>query len=265
MAYPLILPSMAASAWFHGHVDKKGRSFEAFLEEARLFAQTDYAAALFAGTRLDSARRNRIASRLADFTGLSVKFILSEDLRVTATVFCRELLKDQGEILSRYDARYAAPGPHGPNEPAGADPIGNVQAEMAVAIAQYLRGDLGVTLEDTYQDVAPGVSARWKFDEPPVGSRLGVYENVAPFLGVAMRQNPDLRVFVAAGYYDMLTPLFSAEHTVSHAGMPLDRVQFGYYHAGHMPYLGEANLKKLSSDIRAFLTQSRAGSQGASQ
>ena len=77
---------------------------------------------------------------------------------------------------------------------------------------------------------------------------------MAPYLGSAMRQNLDMRVFVGNGYYDMLTPLFSAEHTVAHAGMPLDRVKFGYYQAGHMPYLGESNLKQLCSDVRAFIT-----------
>lgn len=255
-AYPLILPTMAATAWYYGKVNKKGRTLEEFVEEARQFAQTEYASALFAGNRLTAEKRAQIAGQLSGLTGLPVALILAEDLRVTAKFFCSELLKGDGKSLSRYDGRYSTPGAHGPNEGPVADPIFNVTAEVDTLANQYLRSELAVTLDETYEGRS-AVAAKWRYDEPPIGSRLGVYENAAPFIGDGMRQDPDLRVFVACGYYDLLTPLFSAEHTVAHAGMPLDRVQFGYYHAGHMPYLGESNLKKLSADLRAFIGAGR--------
>jgi carboxypeptidase C (cathepsin A) len=252
MAYTLILPSMAATAWYWGKVNKSGKTLESFIEEARQFAQTDYAAALFAGSRLAPTQRSRIAARLAELTGLSQQVILDNDIRVTASQYCVELLKREGKIISRYDSRYALPAAHGPNEQVLGDPIStNIGANLATLLNQYLRTELAVDIVAKYEVIA---RLRWNNNEPPPGMRLGVYENVAPYLGTAMRQNGDLRVFVGNGYYDMLTPLFSAEHTVAHAGMPLDRVHFGYYHAGHMPYLGESNLKQLCSDLRAFIT-----------
>jgi carboxypeptidase C (cathepsin A) len=251
MSYTLSLPSMAATAWYWNKVNKTGKTLEGFVEEARKFAQAEYAAALFAGSRLASEQSTRIAARLSELTGLSQRVILDNDIRVTANQFCIELLRQEGKVLSRYDARYALPAAKGPNEQGLSDPIGtNIGANLTTVLNQYLRVELAVDIEEKYETLA---RLHWNNNEPPPGMRVGVYENVAPYLGAAMRQNSDMRVFVGNGYYDMLTPLFSAEHTVAHAGMPLERVKFGYYHAGHMPYLGESNLKELCADLRAFI------------
>ena len=66
----------------------------------------------------------------------------------------------------------------------------------------------------------------------------------------------DLRVLLASGWYDLATPFFGAEMALYKNGVVLDRVQFDYYDAGHMMYLAEADGKKLSDDVRAFI---RAG------
>ncbi len=252
LSYSLYLPTMAATAWYWNKVNKSGKTLAGFVDEARKFAQTEYPAALFAGSGLAAEQRAKIASRLAELTGLSQKVILDNDLRVNGNQFCAELLKQEGQVLSRYDARYVVTAAKGPNETALSDPIGtNIGANLTTVLNEYLRKELAVETQDKYESIA---RLRWNNNEPPPGMRLGVYENVAPYLGAAMRQNSDLRVFVGNGYYDMLTPLFSAEHTVAHAGMPLERVKFAYYHAGHMPYLGEENLKQLCTDLRAFIT-----------
>ena len=251
MSYSLFLPSMAATAWYWNKVKKTSKTLDGFIEEARKFAQTDYAAALFEGNKLGLENRDRIAQRLSELTGLSPRFILDNDIRVTPSQFCSELLRQEGKIISRYDARYAVSAAKGPNEQALGDPIGtNIAANLTTVLNQYLRNELAVDIEDRYEST---VRLRWNNNEPAPGMRIGVYENVAPYLGSAMRQNPDMRLFVGNGYYDMLTPFFSAEHTMAHAGMPLERVKFGYYHAGHMPYLGESNLKQLCADLRSFI------------
>jgi len=128
-----------------------------------------------------------------------------------------------------------------------------VSAAYTAVMNGYLHSELGVEFEETYESRSAAVGANWNWNYGPGGMRAGIYRNFAPLLGAAMRQNPDLRLFVAAGYYDMLTPFFSAEHTVAHNGMPLERVEIAYYHSGHMPYLDEPNLKKLAADVRVFL------------
>ncbi|MEC8771249.1 MAG: peptidase S10, partial [Pseudomonadota bacterium] len=85
------------------------------------------------------------------------------------------------------------------------------------------------------------------------GQRRGAYLNVAPYIGQAMRQNSQLRVFNAQGYYDFATPFFGAEYSLNRMGIPQDRVELHYYDAGHMMYVRDEDRAKLSRDIRAFI------------
>ncbi len=62
-----------------------------------------------------------------------------------------------------------------------------------------------------------------------------------------------MRIFVGQGWYDFATPFFGAEYSLSRTGIPADRVSFHYYDAGHMMYVREEDLAKLSADIRAFI------------
>jgi carboxypeptidase C (cathepsin A) len=72
-------------------------------------------------------------------------------------------------------------------------------------------------------------------------------------LARGMRENKDLRVLLAAGYYDQATPMFGAELSLAEPGVPMDRVETTYYPAGHMMYLDKGSLKKLSDDLHAFV------------
>ena len=57
------LPSLAAGAWYHERIDRKGRTLEQFYEEAVSFAQSDYVVALQQGALLPAARRAQIAAK----------------------------------------------------------------------------------------------------------------------------------------------------------------------------------------------------------
>jgi carboxypeptidase C (cathepsin A) len=65
-----------------------------------------------------------------------------------------------------------------------------------------------------------------------------------------------MKVFVGCGYYDMATPYFAAEYSVS--AMNLDpqlrqNFTFNYYEAGHMVYIEKNSLGKLKNDVSAFI------------
>jgi carboxypeptidase C (cathepsin A) len=78
--------------------------------------------------------------------------------------------------------------------------------------------------------------------------------NTAPYLGETMRRNPAMKVMVANGYYDLITPFFDAEYTFARNDIVTDRVTMTYYEAGHMMYTHEPDFVKLAQDIRMFLT-----------
>lgn len=75
----------------------------------------------------------------------------------------------------------------------------------------------------------------------------------------AMAKNPYMKIFLAQGYYDMATPFYAAEYTVS--AMNLDpqlrrNVSFAYYESGHMMYIEKGSLKKLKDDAASFIQRS---------
>ena len=81
------------------------------------------------------------------------------------------------------------------------------------------------------------------------------YINVGETLRKAMTRNSNLKVLIASGYYDLATPFFAAEYTVSHLGLdPALRpnVTMRYYEAGHMMYTHDADHRKLRSDLVSF-------------
>ena len=76
---------------------------------------------------------------------------------------------------------------------------------------------------------------------------------MAPYIGTAMRQNNQLRVFNAAGYYDFATPFFDAEMSFMRNGVVPERITYAYFEAGHMMYIHRPSLEKLMADVRAFI------------
>ena len=61
-------------------------------------------------------------------------------------------------------------------------------------------------------------------------------------LGAAMRADPKLRLFWAAGYYDLTTPAYAARYTLDQAGVPAGQLTAAYFPGPHGVYEGAENL-----------------------
>lgn len=71
-----------------------------------------------------------------------------------------------------------------------------------------------------------------------------------------MSQNPSMKLWVAAGYYDLAIPFSVTEYALRQ--MFFDpvlsaNVSVTYYESGHMIYNSEPSLKKFKSDFETFL------------
>ncbi|MFC7335353.1 S10 family peptidase [Rhodocista pekingensis] len=250
-AYWTFLPSYAATAWYHGKVPNKG-NFEAFIEEARRFALERYAPALLKGNRLTPAERAAIVKDLARFTGLSETYIDRANLRVSAARFQKELLRDQGKTIGRFDGRYTGEDFDDAGETFDNDPsYYGVAGAYTAAINDYMERDLGVDMDREYK-VLGSMWNKWNWSVGENSSRNG-YIDVTPWIGQAMRENKDLRTLSASGYYDLATPFFAKENTLNNNGVPTERVTFTYYQGGHMMYVNKPALDKLVDDVRKFI------------
>jgi len=249
MAYVVTLPNMAAAAYYHGKV--QAPSVEAIVEEARQFAIGPFITALLKGQDLPDAERAAVRAELTRLTGLSERYLDQADLRVTAQRFYKELLRDRGLTIGRLDARYTGRDFDNAGETPDNDPsFYGIDAGYTAAINSWARETLGFETTREYQSIGREPGRHWQWS---TGQGRGAYLNVAPYIGQAMRQNSQLRVFNAQGYYDFATPFFGAEYSLNRTGIPQDRVELHYYDAGHMMYVRDEDRAKLSRDIRAFI------------
>lgn len=252
LPYVSFLPTYAATAWHHGLVNDTSKSLESFVDEAREFALGEYSVALLKGSRISEDEKNNIVVKLAQFTGLSETYIRQTNLKIRDFRFMKQLLRDRGLTVGRFDSRYTGEDLDDAGEYFDNDSSAySIDAAYVAAVNDYLTRVLEVDFEKRYKilDGEPGRNWNWSANSRGWPS----YVNVAPHLGRGMRENKDLRAFFANGYYDLATPFFATENSVAANGIDPDRVTMAYYEAGHMMYTHEPSLEKLARDVRAFI------------
>ena len=253
-AHIAFFPSEAAIAWYHGKADKArwNNDFNAFVNDARNYATDTLAPALIRGSTLTPTQESQIANDMSDYLGVSAQWIEQANLRVDPTRFRKELLRDEGFTVGRFDGRYKGVDMEGTTDSPENDPSGyGMDTAYVAAINDYLTRELKVDFTRPYKVLTgePGSQWNWSMNE----QGWPAYVNVTPWLGKGMRENPDLHVMLATGWYDLATPFFGAEMALHQNGVVLDRVSFDYYDAGHMMYLTQQDGIKLSDDVRAFI------------
>lgn len=250
LTYILNVPSMAATALYHGKATASG-GVAAFVEEARRWAIGPYAAALLKGNALPAEERAAARRDLSRFIGISEAYLDHADLRVTPARFYKELLRDRGLTVGRLDSRYTGRDFDSAGETPDNDPsFYGIDAGYTAAINAYARDDLKVVTDKSYVTIGSVGPWDWRISSDRDSQ---VYTNVAPYIGKALRENAGLRIFVGQGWYDFATPFFAAEYALSRTGYDKSRIGFHYYDAGHMMYVRDEDRAKLSADIRAFI------------
>jgi carboxypeptidase C (cathepsin A) len=254
LPYPLFLPTYTAAAWYHKKLpsDLQAAGLQKALEESRRYAAGPYSAALFKGDSITAEERSAVVKNLARLTGLSPQYIEESNLRIRGGRFEKELLRDQRRTVGRYDSRLEGVDADAAGSNPEYDPsYASVQGAFTAAFNQYVRAELKFDSDLPYE-VLTGRVNPWSYQDSE-----NRYVNVAPTLREAMTQNPALRVFVGAGYYDLATPFFSAEYAVNHMGLDpklRDHVSIAYYDAGHMMYTQLKSLGKVHQDLAKFVS-----------
>jgi carboxypeptidase C (cathepsin A) len=251
LPYPLFLPSMTATAWYHKKLSPELQADRAkTLAEVEAFALGEYTTALTRGDRLGETERRQVVRKLAQYTGLSEEYVDRSNLRVEAFRFMKELLRKEKRTVGRYDSRFTgidldAVGDHFDYDPSHAAVVGSFTA----MVNDYLREELKYQSDSPY--AIRGKVQPWKY-----GPAQNRYLNTAPDLREALTRNRALRVFVASGFYDLATPYFATDYTLNHLGLDpslRNHVTAAYYDAGHMMYIDKASHRKLRQDIGQFL------------
>ncbi len=255
-----LLPSYAASGWYHDRLKSKPADLTEYLKEVRAFAEGPYASALARGDLLPEAERDAIAAKMSAYTGLSVAFIKESKLRVELSRFRKELLRDESRTLGRYDSRFEGIDAENAGESPEFDASDTGMSGAVISsFHDYIVRDLGYVTDMAYRPNFGEIGRNWDWKHRNPGSsnpgQGGRSSNTALDLSTAMRENPKLKLLSLNGYYDMATPFNGTEYDIAH--MQLDptlrgNVQFRYYPSGHMVYLNPEALKMMKTDLGAY-------------
>lgn len=249
LSYAVSLPTLAALAWYHRKVDRKGRTVEEFASQAWQFAQQEYLTALFQGNAIQPRELDRLATRLEEFSGISAEYYRKHTLRITKEQFRAELLKDRGLLLGIADGRYVAPVTA---RGLAADPSEIVMTGYTRLFQQYLRTDLCVHWPEEYIPMANingSLGQGWNYGGTSPFSSWAYSDGILK----AMQANPRLRVLVCEGYYDTQTTVGSAIYLVRDAGWPADRAATAFFEGGHAAYMSQPAGKKFADAVRTFV------------
>jgi carboxypeptidase C (cathepsin A) len=256
LAHALFVPGFAAAAQYHGKLKGPiGESGAHARTAAEAFVQTDYLAALHQGARLAPAQRSRIAKRLSELTGLRNDVIEDNNLRISDQLFFSELLRDQGRMVGRLEARVTGPMGARKSRAWEFDPgIEAIMGPFTMASNAYMREQLGVQTDQRYEVLSMETNTSWNWLQGE--SKGNCYTSTSGALARAMRRNPHLRVLVASGYYDLGTPYSASDYSLARMDLSpevMARITHHYYDAGHMMYTRTDDLKKLKADLKAWL------------
>ncbi|HET9106141.1 MAG TPA: hypothetical protein VFN79_03015 [Steroidobacteraceae bacterium] len=258
LPYELALPTYAATAWYHHKLPDSAQPLKPLLAEVERFALTDYAQALREGSLLSPDEKQAIAAKLHEYTGLPVPYILKANLRVDGGQFSHELLSDSDETTGRLDSRFAGPSLDPLSESGQYDPqSAAISSAYVSAFNTYVRQDLRYGAGLYYR---PEISLfmKWSYRHHPPGVPVAFPHalNVLPDLANAMKRDPQLKVMLTGGYFDLATPFYEGMYEMAHLPMPRRlqaNIQYHYYDSGHMVYVHVPALKQLHDAAAAFI------------
>jgi carboxypeptidase C (cathepsin A) len=210
---------------------------------------------------MPAVERDRILERLADLVGLPIDIVARAEGRITIGVFTRELLRDERKVLGWYDATITTADPFPDREVfAGPDPtLAGINPAYTTAINRQLRSEIGVQTDREYTVLSYEVLEMWRNDAPehffvpPVGA--------TDDLRYGMSLNPHVRVFIAHGRYDLVTPYYASERLRNLMRLDSEtacRLTVRNYDGGHMFYAWEDSRREFAAAIAVFVADAGA-------
>ncbi|PZX55739.1 S10 family peptidase [Algoriphagus chordae] len=259
ISYIAYLPTMAATAWYHDKLTNKGDDLPAFVQEVREFTENEYAPALFKGNKLSESAETAIAQKLQTYTGISATIWKRADLKMDAGEFFQELLRDEEMTVGRLDSRYKGINLDPMSMSSFTDPQSDaISPAYTMGFLDYFHGDLGVSKDLNYSTSAYSKQG-FKWDWSHRGNQYWGTDGAVttlPDMADAMSKDPNVKVLVMNGYYDLATVFYGVEHSISHLGLPKsasDRIIMTYYEAGHMMYTDLPSAQLFRDDVKKFI------------
>lgn len=260
--YWLALPTLTGIAYYHHKLppDMQSLTIDAAVAKAKVWALGPYQHYLEEGDQLQGAERQKALQEMASYTGLPVAFLNNFNLRINTALFSTELLRDEGEIIGRYDG-----GQVGVNRTPGSDttdydPSDLIEVPYLNQFVWYLKNELNYKTDLEYGDRAMGGAGipAWNYSVTAGrgggggGGGRGGQGDVSGMLESAFARNPSMKLMLVSGYLDQATPQLEAEYSLRHLFITpaaQKNITIEHYDAGHMIYIRKGPREKLHNDF----------------
>jgi len=262
LPYVLALPTYSATAWYHHKLPKyDGEKLEQLLKDSVEFAKTEYRDALYAGSTLDPSKEKAVAEKLHEFTGLPVAYLIKANLRVSGGMFEQQLQISDDLATGRLDTRFSGPEMDPMAKESEYDPqSAAISSAYVSAFNDYVRNELKFGQDMKYRPDVYDANFNWDMKHrtpgaPPWDDGSGTL-NVMVDLADAMKYNPNLKVMLNGGFYDLATPFYAAIYEEDHLPIPQSlrkNITYAFYPSGHMVYAHIPSLKQLHDNVAAFI------------
>lgn len=241
LAAAFLLPSYAATAAASNPAPPSRE-----MSTVERFALSDYLVGL-AALQGQPPRGDPFINRVAEITGVPEDIVRRYRGRIPRHVFAREIRRNRGEVVSLYDSLIARPA--GPEGGEGGDPVLQpAVAAYGTGVNAYLAEALGVHTDMAYRVLPKEVSQQWNWQ----GERAHGNEALAmSSLEAALLEHPGMRVLIANGRYDLVTPYLASRWLLDQLEVPAQirtGIRLRVYDGGHMVYMHPEARSQLARD-----------------
>jgi carboxypeptidase C (cathepsin A) len=252
------LPSYAATARVHGKSGGDAQPTRAAVRDVERFALERMLPALATG------ETGAVSAALAAYIGLPEARVAELDARIPLDVFARELLGGEGRIISPYDGSLAAidPDPLSPSLPGEDSQLARLNPPLTASLNSYIRAELGFETDLNYEMLNARVARRWSWRSALEGDQG--YAEAASDLKAGMSNNPELKVLVAHGLYDLVTPYLGSLIVIRQLALDpqiAGNLMLRVYPGGHMFYTSDAARQQFFEDARSFFAAAQADAE----
>ena len=254
------LPSLAAAA-----LERSGSTpTRGLMAEAEAYAAGDYLADLLKGPG-DAEAVARLTARVSALTGLDPETVRRQAGRPTAHSYQREIGREAGRVSSAYDTAVTGwdPDPTAPQSSFEDPVLTALEAPLTSAMVALYADRLNWRVNNLRYELLNGaVNRGWSW-----GSGRSAPEAMGALKGI-LSLDGAMRVLVAHGYTDLVTPYFTSKLLIDQ--MPPygsgERLKLAVYPGGHMFYSradSRAAFHRDAADLYARALRARSDGMAA--
>ncbi|MDB5158371.1 MAG: peptidase [Mucilaginibacter sp.] len=243
--YSYYLPSYAAAAQYHHRLTPELQQLpvQELMAKATAFARNTYSLFLSQGDTVSLALTNKVIDSLHYYTGLAKETLRRANGRISDTEFCGTLLKSDSLNIGALDSRFTGAGNNtDPSE-------NNLRGLFTHAFNNYIVN--GLQYQNNLPYKATVAIGDWDYGTRKTNSYLDISET----LKSVMIQNPHLKITIAAGYYDLATPVNTTAYVIDHLGLTPQlraNISMDYYESGHMVYISKTANNQFRQNAEKF-------------